>query len=52
MRARYLLGRYNYQKYKDLFAKDLQDVHMISDRYMRTTMSGMSELLGMIHEIN
>jgi len=52
MRARYLLGRYNYHKYKHLFENHLDSVKMISDKYYRTTMSANAELLGMLHEIN
>ena len=52
MRARYLLGRYNYHKYKELLEGNAEDVEMVADDVWRTTMSGNSELLGMVHDAN
>ena len=58
MRQRFLLGRYNYHKYKDYYFEKYQlnmtiypTIYMQSTDYYRTLQSGYSEQMGLQYEI-
>jgi len=55
MRARYLLGRYNYQRYHPALGDDLlttKNLYIQSTDVDRTLQSGYSELFGMFNQSN
>ena len=52
MRQRFLLGRYNYMKYKELYLKNIQNAFIDTTSEYRTVTSAYSEAAGMVYEMN